>query len=139
MVQQDFQKAAKAQVDVSVSKYKLTILYLKYITVFIALIDLIHTIFSFFNISVFELQIVCGVSIVTVIFLYLTSYTFGFCKYHRIPIHYVVISNIISCIDYYIGIPATDRQLLCVYLIIFGIFSIWYVIDYKKSTCRNHR
>lgn len=125
--------------DVSVSKYKLTILYLKYITVFIALIDLIHTIFSFFNISVFELQIVCGVSIVTVIFLYLTSYTFGFCKYHRIPIHYVVISNIISCIDYYIGIPATDRQLLCVYLIIFGIFSIWYVIDYKKSTCRNHR
>lgn len=139
MVQQDFQKAAKAQVDVSVSKYKLTILYLKYITVFIALIDLIHTIFSFFNISVFELQIVCGVSIVTVIFLYLTSYTFGFCKYHRIPIHYVVISNIISCIDYYIGIPATDRQLLCVYLIIFGIFSIWYVIDYKKSTCRNYR
>lgn len=130
---------AKAQVDVSVSKYKLTILYLKYITVFIALIDLIHTIFSFFNISVFELQIVCGVSIVTVIFLYLTSYTFGFCKYHRIPIHYVVISNIISCIDYYIGIPATDRQLLCVYLIIFGIFSIWYVIDYKKSTCRNYR
>lgn len=125
--------------DVSVSKYKLTILYLKYITVFIALIDLIHTIFSFFNISVFELQIVCGVSIVTVIFLYLTSYTFGFCKYHRIPIHYVVISNIISCIDYYIGIPATDRQLLCVYLIIFGIFSIWYVIDYKKSTCRNYR
>lgn len=139
MVQQDFQKAVKAQVDVSVSKYKLTILYLKYITVFIALIDLIHTIFSFFNISVFELQIVCGVSIVTVIFLYLTSYTFGFCKYHRIPIHYVVISNIISCIDYYIGIPATDRQLLCVYLIIFGIFSIWYVIDYKKSTCRNYR
>ena len=125
--------------DVSVSKYKLTILYLKYITVFIALIDLIHTIFSFFNISVFELQIVCGVSIVTVIFLYLTSYTFGFYKYHRIPIHYVVISNIISCIDYYIGIPATDRQLLCVYLIIFGIFSIWYVIDYKKSTCRNYR
>ena len=125
--------------DVSVSKYKLTILYLKYITVFIALIDLIHTIFSFFNISVFELQIVCGVSIVTVIFLYLISYTFGFCKYHRIPIHYVVISNIISCIDYYIGIPVTDRQILCVYLIIFGIFSIWYVIDYKKSTCRNHR
>lgn len=139
MVQQDFQKAVKAQVDVSVSKYKLTILYLKYITVFIALIDLIHTIFSFFNISVFELQIVCGVSIVTVIFLYLTSYTFGFCKYHRIPIHYVVISNIISCIDYYIGIPVADRQILCVYLIIFGIFSIWYVIDYKKSTCRNHR
>lgn len=130
---------AKAKVDVSVSKYKLTILYLKYITVFIALIDLIHTIFSFFNISVFELQIVCGVSIVTVIFLYLISYTFGFCKYHRIPIHYVVISNIISCIDYYIGIPVTDRQILCVYLIIFGIFSIWYVIDYKKSTCRNHR
>ena len=130
---------AKAKVDVSVSKYKLTILYLKYITVFIALIDLIHTIFSFFNISVFELQIVCGVSIVTVIFLYLISYTFGFCKYHRIPIHYVVISNIISCIDYYIGIPVTDKQILCVYLIIFGIFSIWYVIDYKKSTCRNYR
>lgn len=139
MVQQDFQKAERVQVDVSVSKYKLTILYLKYITVFIALLDIIHTVFSFFNISVFGLQIICGISIVTVIFLYLTSYTFGFCKYHRIPIHYVVISNIISWIDYYIGIPITDKQLLCLYLIIFGIFSIWYVIDYKKSTCKHHR
>lgn len=44
-----------------------------------------------------------------------------------------------ATIDYYISIPISDRALYCFYLIIFGIFSIWYVIDYKKSTCRNYR
>ena len=130
---------AKAQVDVSVSKYKLTIIYVKYITVILAILDIIHTTCSYFNIDAFSITIFRGLSIGSLILLYLVSYAFSYCKYHRIPLHYIVLSNCVATIDYYIGIPISDRALYCVYLIIFGIFSIWYVIDYKKSTCRNHR
>lgn len=125
----------KAQADVSVSKYKLTVLYTKYLTVLLAIVDIIHTSFSYFNIDAFSLTIFDGLSICTTVLLYLLSYTFSYCKYHRIPIHYMLVSNSLAIIDYYIGIPLTDKALYCLYLIIFGIFTIWYVATYKKTTC----
>lgn len=121
----------------SASKYKLTILFTKYFTVVMALFDIVHTIFSYFNIDAFVITIFSGMSIGTLILSYLISYAFKYCKYHRIPLHYIVVSNILSIIDYYVCIPISNKALLCLYLIIFGIFTIWYVKDYKKSTCRN--
>lgn len=47
----------------------------------------------------------------------------------------MLVSNSLAIIDYYIGIPLTDKALYCLYLIIFGIFTIWYVATYKKTTC----
>lgn len=122
----------------SVSNLKLTSIYVKYITVTLACIDIIHTTFSYFNIDAFCLSILSGMSILTFILLYLLSYAFKFCAYHRIPLHYMVVSHVISCVDYYIGIPISDKALYCLYLVLFGIFTICYVANYKKTTRRNN-
>lgn len=123
----------------SASNYRPTVVFTKYFTVIMALFDIVHTVFSYFNIDAFIITIFSGMSIGTLILSYLISYAFKYCEYHRIPLHYIVISNTISIIDYYIGIPISDKMLLCLYLILFGIFTIWYVKNYKKSTCRNYK
>lgn len=123
----------------SASNYRPTVVFTKYFTVIMALFDIVHTVFSYFNIDAFIITIFSGMSIGTLILSYLISYTFKYCEYHRIPLHYIVISNTISIIDYYIGIPISDKMLFCLYLILFGIFTIWYVKNYKKSTCRNYK
>lgn len=104
-----------------------------------ALFDIVHTSCSYFNIDAFIFTIFSGMSISTLILAYLLSYTFGYCRYHRIPLHYIVISNIVAIYDYYIGIPISDKALYCSYLVIFGLFFIWYVADYKKSISRNYK
>ena len=103
-----------------------------------ALIDIIHTTFSYFNIDAFVLTIFGGMSISTIILAYIISYAFKYCTYHRIPLHYIVISNILATIDYYIGIPVSDFALFCLGLITFGICMIWYVADYKTTACRHY-
>ena len=123
----------------SASNYRPTVVFTKYFTVIMALFDIVHTVFSYFNIDAFIITIFSGMSIGTLILSYLISYAFKYCEYHRIPLHYIVISNTISIIDYYIGIPISDKMLFCLYLILFGIFTIWYVKNYKKSTCRNYK
>ena len=53
---------------------------------------------------------------------------------------YVVI--LIGLYDTYVGIPCSDKQLLCLYLIITGIFIIIYtkyVIANKKTIKTNNR
>ena len=54
-------------------------------------------------------------SLLPLLFLYLVSYTFRFCAYHRMFLHYVVALYLIKCYDYYIGIPLNDFNLLVMY------------------------
>lgn len=108
------------------------IISLKYLPYLLALVDIIHTILSYYDINGDILRLIGG--ILSLIFIYLASFAFKFCGLHRLPIYYVFLSNLIATYDTYIGIPCTDKQLLCTYLIITGIFIIGYVIAYKKVT-----
>lgn len=101
------------------------IISLKYLPYLLALVDI--------------LRLIGGISILSLIFIYLASFAFKFCGLHRLPIYYVFLSNLIATYDTYIGIPCTDKQLLCTYLIITGIFIIGYVIAYKKVTKLDYR
>lgn len=62
-------------------------------------------------------------------FVYIASYLLKFCEYHRMFLHYIVIIYIINCIDYYIGIPINDYDLLILYSIItlISLFIILYL------------
>lgn len=102
-----------------------------------AFICLLNSILSVFDIDLPVLSYIGGVSILTLIFLYLSSYVFRFCEYHRIFLHYIVVTWILNTIDLYIGIPIGDFQYLVLQLIIAGIalFIILYlyVKNHKKS------
>lgn len=89
--------------------------------------SVINTILSYFGIECAYLSLTGGVSLFTVLFLYISSYAFGFCPYHRIPIHYCVICDTIAYYDMYVGIPITDLNLLAIYVSLFGISILLYL------------
>lgn len=65
-----------------------------------------------------------GNSIANITILYVCSYTFGFCKWHRYIIMANLVNVIIATIDKVFVIPITDMELLCSYYVIAGIFII---------------
>ena len=123
--------------------YKIELGLLKVIPMILALTALLNSILSYFGIDLYILSYIGGVSIFTMLFLYLSSYVFKFCEYHRIFLHYIVSTWIINIIDYYVGIPISDLEYLCLQMIIAGIslFIILYlyVKSYKKPTIKDSR
>lgn len=102
--------------------HSIVIKLLKIIPMLLALTALLNTLLSYFYMEVPLLSYIGGVSILPLLFLYLSSYAFGFCSYHRMFLHYVLVNWILNIYDYYIGIPLSDKDLLMMYLIITGIF-----------------
>lgn len=101
--------------------YKVTVIVLKILPVLLAFITLLNSILSYFNIDLVILSYIGGVSLITILFIYVASYTFRFCEYHRIFLHYIVVTWIINIIDLYIGIPINDLEYLCLQIIVAGI------------------
>lgn len=101
--------------------YRIELYLIKTIPIAIALIALLNTILSYFYIEVPLLSYIGGVSLFELIFLYLSSYVFKFCVYHRLPIHYITINWLLNIYDYYIGISLSNKNLFLMYMIITGI------------------
>lgn len=114
--------------------YKVELYLIKVIPMVLSGIALANTVLSYFCIDVPLLSYLGGVSILTIAFLYLSSYVFRFCSYHRMFIHYVTINWILNIYDYYIGIPLNDKELLMLYLVVTGI-TLFLVIWFKFWGC----
>ena len=113
--------------------HKLLLFSLKVIPMLLALVSLLNTILSYMDIDVPLLSYLGGISLLPLIFLYLSSYAFRFCNYHRVFLHYVAVNWILNIYDYYIGIPLSDKNLFMLYMIITGI--ALFVIFYQKKKC----
>ena len=123
--------------EVSLSKllYKIELLAIKYIPVVIAFIYFLSSVLSCVNIEAPILSYIGGMSLLTIIFLYLTSYVFRFCEYHRLPLHYIVVSDVINYIDYYIGIPLGYRGMLVLQVLLAGA-TILGILYLKYKVCK---
>lgn len=116
--------------------YKITVIVLKILPMLLAFITLLNSILSYFNIDLVILSYIVsyigGVSLIPILFIYITSYTFKFCEYHRMFLHYIVVTWIINIIDLYIGIPINDLEYLCLQMIIAGISLFLVLYFYLK-------
>lgn len=116
--------------------YRIELYLLKVIPMILAFTALLNSVLSYFGIDLYILSYIGGISIFTMIFLYLSSYVFRFCEYHRMFLHYIVVTWIINIIDYYIGIPISDLGYLCLQMIVAGItlfiILFLYVKNYKR-------
>ena len=113
--------------------YKIKLYLLKVIPMVMAFICLLNTILSYFNIDIIFLSYLGSCSILMIIYLYIASYVFRFCAYHRMFLHYIVVITGLNTYDFYIGIPINDLSLLIVYQIITGIFLFIILYFYVKS------
>lgn len=103
------------------SLYKLEIFAIKTIPIVLALICFINTLLCYMGIDLPILTYIGGISFLTIGFLYLSSYAFKFCDYHRMFLHYVTIINVISYIDMEYGIPLSNFSIHVLYTSLFLI------------------
>jgi hypothetical protein len=114
--------------------YKLILYSVKVIPMLISGIYLLNTVLSYCNIDLPLFSYI--VQFLFIGFFYIASYAFKFCAWHRMFIHYITLVLILNIIDYHIGIPLSDRNILAVYLIISIIFLIITVI-LKFKSCKH--
>ena len=115
--------------------YKIELMLLKVIPMIMALNTLSNSILSYFNIDLTIFSYIGGVSLLPLIFFYLSSYVFRFCEYHRMFLHYMLIIDCINIYDYHIGFPISNLEYLCLHMIITGIslFLILYLYLNRKK------
>lgn len=114
--------------------YKIEIGLLKIIPMVLAGIYLSNTILSYFlDIDLIILSYIGGISLLPLMFLYLSSYVFRFCIYHRVFLHYITINEIILTLDTHIGLPISDLEYFCLQMSIFGISLFLFLYLYVKS------
>lgn len=127
----------------SKSLYKLLLVMLKYIPIIIALLYMVNTVTAYFSIDIPVLSSIAGISLLPWTFMYVSTLVFKFCLYHRMFLFYIFITDIVNIIDYYIGIPITDFELLIVHSIITGIslfiILLVYVKDHKRVIREDNR
>lgn len=127
------EKEEKSKQVRSKTLYKFELILLKFIPFILAFVCFLNTVFSYFGIDLEFLAHIGGISLLTLLFLYVSSYVFKFCMYHRLALHYVVINNVLNIYDYYVGVPLDDRNLFILYLVIAFIFLILILIDYVDN------
>ena len=113
--------------------YKVELLILKILPAILAGFYFIGTTLSLFDIDVTIITYLSGVSLIPLLFMYLSSYVFKFCEYHRMFLHYVLFNIIANCIDWYIGIPLNNKEYFSIFLIITCIFLFVILYLYLKS------
>lgn len=114
--------------------YKIELLLLKIIPMLMALCSVGNSILSYLDIEVVILNYIGGVSILPLIFLYLSSYVFKFCEYHRMFLHYLLIIDIINVYDYHVGFPLDNLEYQCLHMIVTAIslFMVLYLYIKRK-------
>lgn len=115
--------------------YKLELYSNKIIPMTIAGMYFMNTVLSFIGIDLEILSYIGHISFILIIKQYITSYTYRFCEYHRMFLHYIVINNIITIYDYYIGIPISARTLFSIHCIIAIIF-LYIILYLKLKVCK---
>lgn len=114
---------------------KLLIIATKIIPIIMAISYIIDDILMFYGIDSVFINYFSGISLLSLVYFYLTSFALKFCKYHRIPLHYIIVCNAISFYDFYIGMPVSDVNFLMFQIAVFMIFTLFYIY-LKFKVCK---
>ena len=113
--------------------YKVTLVLLKVIPMLLAFCYVLNTTLYVFGIDSYILSHIAGMSLLPMIFLYLTSCVFQFCKYHRMFLHYVVLNDTINILDVYFGENISDWTYISIHLILLFICLVIILYLYKRK------
>ena len=130
-----------AEGNLKSSLYKLEIIIIKVLPFIIAALYILSTILDYIDICSTLVNYI--VYLMFFLFLYVSSYVFKFCEYHRMPIHYALGINLINVYDVYVGIPVDNYSMFGIYSIFTGIaifITVYlYVKSHKKPTTKDNR
>jgi hypothetical protein len=126
------------EVKVEKLTHKLTLICVKYIPILVAIVELLGTVLSFLNIGTILLAYLFGSSVVTLIPMYIMSYAFKFCKYHRMVLNYIVANKLIFMLNYLFVIPLSATGFIATTITLAGIFLALTIYNYLKYGDRNN-
>ena len=115
--------------------YKSVLVFLKIIPMLICFLDVVNTVLCILDIECHWLSYIGGISFLTLAFLYLASYVFRFCAYHRMFLHYVLVTNILSVVDFEFGLPISNRGMLDIHIVLFDLFLFLVLYFYRREKC----
>ena len=116
--------------------YRLFLFTLKAIPYIISLFYILFTVGCYFGIELNIIGYIASCSVLTWLFLYVSSFVFKFCIYHRLPLYYILINDIINTIDTYIHLPISTYSFFLLYIWLTGIFILLYIYLRVKNYAR---
>lgn len=111
---------------------------LRVIPMILALCEMLNTVLGFMNIEVPALAFIGGTSFIPLLFIYLASWVFKFCTYHRMFLYYVFVLHIINVTDFTVGIPVSNYAMLSITAVITALFMSLVLFFRKKELCCKH-
>lgn len=117
--------------------YKIELYLLKVMPMLLATIYLVNTVLSYYDIIIPVLSYIGGLSFIPLVFMYISSYVFRFCSYHRMFLHYIVVNDLINLTDYYYTLPISDWELFILHMSIAGVSLFIILYLYVKSHSKN--
>lgn len=119
--------------------YKITLYVLKVLPMIMAFSYLVMFVLANTIESFVVVPHIIGTVIAPLVFVYLTSYVFRFCSFHRLFIHYYAFVELLNVTDYYVRIPISDAAITFIHdsvTIVFLILAVvMYIYKYKKDKC----
>lgn len=116
--------------------YKIFLIALKYIPVLVTLSYIINTLLYWFDIDLSVLSNISGMSLLTWLFMYVATYVFRFCEYHRLLLYFILVDDGINIYDYYFTIPLEDHIMLELHTALIGILVIVLLVNHVKNNKR---
>lgn len=101
----------------------------------LALCEVLNTVLSFAGKQCPAVSFIGGTSLLPLLVLYLISYVFHFCEYHRMFLHYTAAVTALNIYDFYFHIPVCDKTLFHIHCIIIGVFFFLILYFYRKEKC----
>ena len=117
--------------------YKIELYLLKVMPMLLATIYLVNTVLSYYDIIIPVLSYIGGLSFIPLVFMYVSSYVFRFCSYHRMFLHYIVVNDSINLIDYYYTLPISDWEFLILHMSVAGVSLFIILYLYVKGHSKN--
>lgn len=120
-----------AEENLSKSRSKLLILFLKALPCCIAALQIIDLFLEYFYI---EIEITSYIVFFLFwLFVYLADLVFKFCVFHRLLLWYIITNIALCTVDYYLDLPVSNLKYLIIHLIIAGVFLFLILIRHVRS------
>lgn len=104
------------------------LILIKYLFHTLGIVYAIGTALQFIGIDKPILGCFVHISLIPWLILYMISVMFRFCYVHRLPLYYIGVNELITSIDYYIGIPISVMNILAIHcMLLMGL-----IIGYSK-------
>ena len=123
--------------EISRFELKLCKVIVKYAPFVIAAGYLLMAIFACFGIALHIVSIFCSMSIIPFIVLISVSKLLKFCSWHRLPLWYSLLIDVLNATYFYFNIPISGKVVILVYLLITCIFIIIGMYLKEKYNVKN--